>query len=219
MSAVAPTNYALLIGNGSAPSATLLAKYAQNAHKIVVLDSAIVTLSTTFPKLNIDVLLGDFDRDFQTEYYKIQYPQLEIIRTPDQEKADFEKGIDYLVTLGYEHIIGLGLTGKRMDHTLSNMSILAKFHPQVHIELADDYSHITCISNHFEKHFPKDTIISLIPIGKVEGVTTQNLAYPIEGSSLSFGAQISISNKVAKTGMVSINLQKGKLLVMECRDA
>jgi thiamine pyrophosphokinase len=52
-----------------------------------VLDSAMERVM----KLNIkvDVLLGDFDRDFDANYYKEhQHP---IVHTPDQNKTDLEK--------------------------------------------------------------------------------------------------------------------------------
>lgn len=218
MTASQNSTHALLIGNGSLPSKALLEQYALNASIILVLDSAIVALSKSFPELRIDVLLGDFDRNFQASTYKQQYPNIKIVHTPDQEKADLEKGIEYLVVEGYRKIIGLGLTGKRMDHTLSNMSILAKFHPEIELTLIDDYSHIICISDNFEMYYPKNTIISLIPMGKVEGITTQNLYYPLINGSLELGQQTGSSNKVAADGNISIQLKKGKLLVMECKD-
>jgi thiamine pyrophosphokinase len=44
----------------------------------------------------VDVLLGDFDRDFDANYYKEHQHPIEIVHMPDQSKTDLEK---LLITL------------------------------------------------------------------------------------------------------------------------
>jgi thiamine pyrophosphokinase len=53
-----------------------------------VLDSAMERVM----KLNIkvDVLLGDFDRDFDANYYKEHQHPIEIVHTPDQAKQTWK---------------------------------------------------------------------------------------------------------------------------------
>jgi thiamine pyrophosphokinase len=71
-----------------------------------VLDSAMERVM----KLNIkvDVLLGDFDRDFDANYYKEhQHP---IVHTPDQSKTDLEK---LLITFMKENCCGKCCLGYR----------------------------------------------------------------------------------------------------------
>jgi thiamine pyrophosphokinase len=41
-------------------------------------------------KYKVDVLLGDFDRDFDANYYKEHQHPIEIVHTPDQAKQTWK---------------------------------------------------------------------------------------------------------------------------------
>ena len=58
----------------------------------------------------------------------------------------------------------------------------------------------------------------LIPIGDVEGITTQNLFYPLRNEQLSIGYRTGSSNHVTQDGIVKIEHTEGDLLLMECFD-
>jgi thiamine pyrophosphokinase len=74
------------------------------------------------------------------------------------------------------------------------------------------------LPRNFQKWYAKETIISLIPIGKVNGISTQNLVYPLTEESLTMGYRTGSSNAVATDGIVTINHIEGDLLLMECID-
>jgi len=85
---------ALIIANGAACSDELLGQLLEWSPLVVVLDSAmerVVELG-----IKVDVLLGDFDRGFDANYYKETHYPIEIIHTPDENKTDLEKAFDYL---------------------------------------------------------------------------------------------------------------------------
>ncbi len=210
---------AIIIGNGDLDILKNSNQYLDTESYILVLDSAITKIDI-YTKLVPQAVLGDFDRNFDPNEYVKKYPNLKIILTPDQEKTDFEKGIEYLIEEGFTHIIGLGLTGKRMDHTFNNISSLAKYNSKVDIKIIDKYSTIYCIDENYnyKKFFTEDTIISLLPIGKVEGITTKNLAYNLTNEPLELGIRTGSSNFVEGNNQVEIKITKGKLIVMECKD-
>ncbi len=56
------------------------------------------------------------------------------------------------------------------------------------------------------------------PIGKVSGITTKNLFYPLNNEELTIGYRTGSSNHVAEDGIVSIEHTNGDLLLMECWD-
>jgi thiamine pyrophosphokinase len=190
----------------------------KNAAYIVVLDSTI----NKFIKYNYAIiphtLLGDFDRNIDKDQIKTHFPNINIIHTPDQNKTDFEKAIEHILEKGYKKIIGLGLTGKRMDHTFNNISSLAKYNDEAQIQILDDYSIIECISRIYRKKMPKGTTISLLPLGDVQGIITKNLKYPLMNESLKLGIRTGSSNEVMNDGEVVVTIGKGKLVVMECWD-
>jgi thiamine pyrophosphokinase len=168
--------------------------------------------------IKVDVLLGDFDRDFDAEKIrKEQYP-IEIVYTPDQDKTDLEKAFDYLIGRGLPAVNVVWATGRRADHTITNITNIVRFRDQLKIVIIDDYSKIFLLSKTYEKWYHKGTPISLIPVGKVDGITTQNLKYSLDNESLTIGYRTGSSNQVEEDGMIKITYKEGDLLMMECVD-
>ena len=207
---------ALIIANGASCSEELMGQLLEWSPLVIVLDSAIERVLEL--GIKVDVLLGDFDRGFNPEYYlEKQYP-LEIVHTPNQDKTDLEKAFDYLIKKGHKAVNVIWATGKRADHTITNITSIVKFRNQLKIVLLDDHSKIFLLPNTFEKWYTKNTPISLIPIGEVTGIHSTNLFYPLENHSLTIGDKTGSSNHVTEDGIVSISHEKGDLLLMECWD-
>ena len=207
---------ALIIANGAACSTELMGQLLEWSPLVVVLDSAIERVLPL--NIKVDVLLGDFDRDFDTNYYKeIQFP-LDIIHTPEQDKTDLEKAFDYLVERNILAVNVVWATGKRADHTITNITSIVKFRDKLKIVLFDDHSKIFLLPKKYEKWYPKNSVISLIPIGAVHGIHSQNLFYPLTNDSLTIGYRTGSSNHVAEDGIVRIDHEKGDLILMECWD-
>ncbi len=207
---------ALIIANGASCSFELLGQLLEWSPIVVVLDNAIDRVLQL--DIKVDVLLGDFDDDFNPEIYKEKQFPLEIVHTPDQNKTDLEKAFEYLIEKGHQAVNVVWATGKRADHTISNITNIVRFRNTLKIVILDDHSKIFLLPKKFEKWYPKNTPISLIPIGDVEGITTQNLFYPLHNEQLSIGYRTGSSNHVTQDGIVKIEHTEGDLLLMECFD-
>ena len=207
---------ALIIANGQSCSAELLGQLLEWSPIVVVLDSAIDRVLQL--DIKVDVLLGDFDRNFDAESYKNKQFPIEIIHTPDQNKTDLEKAFDYLIEKKHQAVNVVWATGKRADHTISNITNLVRYRNKLKIVLLDDHSKIYLLPQKFEKWYTKATPISLIPIGEVFGITTTNLKYPLQNQSLLLGYRSGNSNEVLNDGLVTIEHTSGDLLLMECID-
>lgn len=207
---------ALIIANGASCNPELLGQLLEWSPLIVVLDSAMERVSDL--GIKIDVLLGDFDRGFDPNYYmEKQYP-LEIVHTPDQNKTDLEKAFDYLIERKIPAVNVVWATGKRADHTITNITNIARYRNTLQIVVLDDHSKVFLLPKKYEKWYPKNTTISLIPIGQVTGIHSENLFYPLENDNLTIGYRTGSSNHVAEDGLVSIEHLEGDLLLMECWD-
>lgn len=207
---------ALIIANGEACSSELLNQLLEWSPLVVVLDSAIERVVEL--GIKIDVLIGDFDRDFDYEYYKnLQYP-IEIIKDSNQENYDLDKAILYLINKKIPAANIVWATGKRMDHTLTNITNLVKYQDKIKLVILDDYSKITPLPKQFKKWFPAQSIVSLIPLGKVSGINTTNLKYPLINDELILGFKPGSSNEVMIDGFVEINYTDGHLLLIESND-
>ena len=207
---------ALIIANGAACSYELLGQLLEWSPIVVVLDNAIDRVLQL--DIKIDVLLGDFDDDFNPELYKEKQFPLEIIHTPNQDKTDLEKAFDYLVEKGHKAVNVVWATGKRADHTITNITNIVSYRDKLKIVILDDHSKVFLLPTKFEKWYTAKTPISLIPIGKVTGITTENLFYPLKNEELTIGYRTGSSNHVIEDGIVKIKHQEGDLLLMECWD-
>ena len=207
---------ALIIANGASCSEELIGQLLEWSPLVIVLDSAMDRVLEL--GIKIDVLLGDFDCDFNPEIYlEKQYP-LEIVHTPNQDKTDLDKAFDYLIAKGHKAVNVVWATGKRADHTITNITNIVAYRNQLKIVVLDDHSKVFLLQKKYEKWYPKNTTISLIPIGKVTGITTKNLFYPLNNEELIIGYRTGSSNHVSEDGIVTIEHQEGDLLLMECWD-
>ncbi len=207
---------ALIIANGASCHDELLGQLLEWSPLVIVLDSAIERVVAR--NIKVDVLLGDFDRGFNPEeFVKSQYP-IEIIHAPDQDKTDLEKAFEYLIQRKIPAANVIWATGKRADHTMSNLTNMVRYRNNLKVVIHDDHSKIFLLPRYFQKWYPAGTIISLIPIGQVNGITTENLVYPLHDETLTIGYRSGSSNAVATDGIVTINHTEGDLLLMECID-
>lgn len=207
---------ALIIANGASCNDELLGQLLEWSPLVIVLDAAIERVIDL--NIKVDVVLGDFDRNFDPyEFLKSQYP-IEIIHAPDQNKTDLEKAFDYLVDRKIPAANVVWATGKRADHTITNLTNITRYRNSLKIVIHDDHSKVFLLPRKFEKWYPGNTPISLIPIGQVTGIHSENLFYPLKNDSLTMGYRTGSSNHVIKDGIVKIEHEEGDLLLMECVD-
>ncbi|MCL6461053.1 thiamine pyrophosphokinase [Flavobacterium micromati] len=207
---------ALIIANGAACNAELLGQLLEWSPLVIVLDAAMERVIKLDVK--VDVLLGDFDRGFDPEHYQTaQYP-IKIIHTPDQNKTDLEKAFDYLIERKIPAVNVVWATGRRADHTITNITNIIRYRDTLKIVILDDHSKVFLLPKIFKKWYTANTPISLIPVGNVTGIHSDNLFYPLKDDTLTIGVRTGSSNHVTADGIVTIEHQEGDLLMMECMD-
>lgn len=208
---------ALLIANGEACNMELLGDLMEWCPLVVVLDGAIHRVLDW--GIRMDVWLGDFDSGISIqEEDLIQVGGVERVHRPSQDITDLQKGIEYLIDKGHKAVNIVWATGRRLDHTFHNVGVMAQYRDRISISLIDNHSRVYPLPNTFRKWYPKGTIISLVPAGIAQGITTQNLKYNLENGTLELPWQTGNSNEVAEDGFVEISYDAGFLLMMECWD-
>ena len=207
---------ALIIANGEACSEELLGQLLEWSPFIVVLDRAIYRVLEL--GIKIDVWMGDFDEDHDFDSIRSRQDPLEIINTPDQDKTDLEKAIDFLIERGFPAANIVWATGRRADHSITNITNLVRYKKQIRLVLYDDFSKIFPLTGTYEKWYVAGTPVSLIPIGQVDGIQTSGLKYNLNDETLTLGYRTGNSNEAETDGIVRISASKGDLLIMECWD-
>lgn len=208
---------ALILANGESCSETLLQQLIEWSPYVLALDGAIHRLIEQ--NIRCDAWLGDFDSAHDVaEEDLARMGLVERVLNDDQDKTDLQKGIEFLIAKGHKAANILWATGRRADHTMNNLATLWRYHEQIILCVIDDHSRVYPLSRHFKKWYPAGTQISLIPVGKAEGIHSINLQYPLNNHTLELPHSTGSSNAVLVDGFVEIQYKSGHLLMMECFD-
>lgn len=163
-----------------------------------------------------DVVIGDLD-SISTEM-KENPGKTELLYRPSQELNDLEKALIYCREQGAERLIVLGVTGKRLDHAINNFSVLAKYDHLFEYQIFDRYAHIFLVRKYFRYRGQPNQIVSLIPLGKVSGIVTEGLQFPLNNESLEIGVREGASNAIVQKEF-TVRIKSGLLLVFVNRAA
>ena len=199
---------ALIVANGAQCSFDLLKQLLEWCPFVVALDGAYNKLLEL--QIKPDVVIGDFDSIAEYE----ALADIRYIKIDEQETTDLEKGLNFLIDEGFKDVNIVWATGNRLDHTLNNISIIAKY-SALNIVLYDDYSRAFLLPSSFKKYYQKGQKISLLPLGKVESVKTAGLKYLLDNEGLDSSGRSGSSNEVAESGTIRIEHQSGKLILIE----
>ena len=202
---------ALIIANGATCSYDLLTSLLEWCPYVVVLDGAYDRVHSL--QIRPDVVIGDFDslsldmNDFNVEFVQVD----------DQDTTDLEKGIDFLIAKGFDHINVVWATGRRLDHTVNNFATLARY-AELRVVLYDDHSRAFVLPKSYSKLYPPQTKLSLFPMDEASGIETTNLLYNLNNERLKLGERSSSSNQTLEEGLTTISYSEGVLILVESND-
>jgi len=201
-------SFALVVCNGEPPDRAHLVARAHAASLVVAADGGILPL--TEAGIVPDILIGDLDSSHEP------FPSsTKVIKDPDQETNDLEKALSYVLTTSHRNVLVLGATGLRLDQTLKNLSVLMRFHGKFERLQFEDHLCLIRIADQItELSLPVGTAISLFPMsGKVDGIVTHGLKYPLKDEYLENGSRDGSSNVVVSSP-ISIRYRTGSLLLI-----
>jgi len=122
---------ALIIADGQRCEQKLLDQLLEWCPFVVVLDGA---LQDVLDKgIAFNVVSGDFDSEPDAKGKTAHIQHVEVIHTPDQDFTDLEKGIQICKNRGYKDVHVVWGTGKRMDHSIGNLDLIAQFQGEVNV--------------------------------------------------------------------------------------
>lgn len=157
-----------------------------------------------------DVIIGDLDSITKKLLHK--YPDCKVIHLTDQYSTDLEKALNHAITLKPKNIYIFGATGGRIDHTLTNLNMLKKFHKHANIEIISNKAKLVYINKSIELKLPHCIIVSLFPIGLVKKVTLTGFKYPLKNEDLEFGVRDGQSNLTISDNQ-KITFEQGELFI------
>ncbi|MBE2226955.1 MAG: thiamine diphosphokinase [Ignavibacteria bacterium] len=160
-----------------------------------------------------DIIIGDLDSAKPDTLKYFSKKEVIIKKVFDQNKNDLEKAIIYALSKKFKLINIVGFGGKRLDHTLNNLSILKKFHRKAKIRIYENGFVGEIIGKSAEFECKPGNVVSLIPLPKAAGVTTSGLKYSLKNGTLESGVREGALNE-AMDKTFRISLLKGHLLIL-----
>ena len=123
-----------------------------------------------------------------------------VIHIPEQVTTDFQKALystDAPVTLA------VGMTGKRLDHTLAALSAVLQFAAQRKLVVVDEVDVALAVVGPIRFAADKGERISIHPLLPISFVRSRGLYYPVDGLTLEPGGLLGSSNE-GTGGLVEI---------------
>ena len=164
----------------------------------------------------VHILLGDFDSFTQ------KLPEdVEVLRVPaEKDFTDTQLAVNTAIEKGADEIIIIGGLCGRLDHTLSNLSILDDLGAhKIHAVITDGRNRVrylnstsTLIAKSGYKY------VSILAISKrLKGVSVEGCKYPLSNATLTRSYQYAVSNEI--TGNCAlISVRKGECYIVESKD-
>jgi len=172
-------DYTVILANGDFPTHQEPLKQLDNATRIVCCDGAIEKLFC-YGKEPI-AIVGDMDSI--PDHYIHKYSNI-IHHIQNQEINDLTKSVKWCHQQKFNNIVILGATGKREDHTLGNISLLATYNLFVQAEMYTDFGIFRVLYKDTTFKCYKDQHISIFTLNNHQRITSENLLYPLNNLSL-----------------------------------
>ncbi len=165
------------------------------------------------------LLIGDLDSVSAGELAEAMDAGIEIQRfPPEKDQTDLELALEYALKAGYAQIVIAYPFGDRVDHTLGNLSLLAR--PDLAektLSLDDGQVEARLLNTSACLPTQAGDLVSLIAWGEpVEGITTKGLEYSLNNETLVPWQTRGISN-VALTDSIDLDFKSGCLLVIRTK--
>ncbi len=160
------------------------------------------------------IVLGDFDSLDETAIPE----KAEKIKVPSEKDfTDTQLAVETALARGADDIVIVGGLDGRLDHTLSNLSILEYLSKKnVHALITNGYNRVRFISS-TSTLIPRSGFkyISLLCLSeKAKGVSVEGCKYPLKNAKLARSFQYAVSNEIVGNCTL-ISVRKGELYIVE----
>jgi len=210
-------NKCVIVANGDLSALDLLKAHCLEADMIIGVDGGIRGLN----EIGVEptLMIGDFDsahKDLLEEYTLKGVPLKSFPSRKDS--TDSELAIDYAIGLGPKELLLFGMTGKRLDHGLTNIHMLKRVPQDIKACIIDAYNEIYYSNKNFELKGYTGRNLSIIPISsELEGIETQGLEYPLVDETLYYHGSRGVSN-VILDDYIRITVKKGDYFIIISKD-
>jgi len=174
MNDILPESYTVIVADGTFPQHQIPLGYLKNAKRIICCDGSAqnLILAGMLP----EAIVGDLDSlndDLANRFSDRIFPD------ESQETNDLTKAVSWCCKMGYKDIVIVGATGKREDHTIGNISLLAEYIKYLNVIMVTDTGILQSFLESSQiPSFPGQQV-SIFSIDPETEVTSHGLRYPL----------------------------------------
>lgn len=183
---------AIIIGNGEQPPSDIL-KAAVNSgeFEIICADGGYHHAE----RLGIvpDIIIGDMD-SLTADEVSVLEGRIAMKKYEGQNDTDVEKAISYCLQNSISDIALFAVTGKLIDHEISNIMLLFRYAPHLRIRIFNSDSVLEAVTGKISRTTGAGARVSFYAFGSEIQVKTRGLKYQLPDEKLIFGKQESTSN-------------------------
>lgn len=115
-----------------------------------------------------------------------------VVHIPEQITTDFEKA---LYSTAAPITLALGMTGKRLDHTLAALSAVLRYAAQRRLVIIDEVDVALAVIGAIDFAAAAGERVSIHPLVPVDFLSSRGLRYPLDGLRLEPGGLLGTSNE------------------------
>lgn len=139
--------------------------------------------------LTPDAIIGDLDSLSDRAGWE---QRTRVIHIPEQITTDFQKA---LYSTSAPVTLALGMTGKRLDHTLAALSAVLQYAPTRKLLLVDETDVALAVTGCIAFDAAPKERVSIHPLVPIQFRRSTGLYYPMDGLTLEPGGLIGTSNE------------------------
>jgi thiamine pyrophosphokinase len=179
MNDLIPESYTAIVADGIFPHHEIPLNYLKNAERIICCDGSAQNLILS--GMNPEAIIGDMDSlddDLAQRFSDRVFPDV------SQDTNDLTKAVTWCSQRGYKDIVIVGATGKREDHTIGNISLLAEYMKTVNVFMVTDTGILRPFSGPSEIFSFPGQQVSIFSIDPETEVTSSGLRYPLNRTKI-----------------------------------
>lgn len=201
----------MIFANGDPPALQLISELRSVADIVIAADGGADKAMAL--GLDVDAVVGDLDSVSDAAHGTVSEERFHQVH--DLDTTDLEKAISFAIERGYDAIDVVGAGGGRADHALANLSVLMVFRGQADLRIHDDLFEIRLVEGSLTLTAEPGTVVSLVAIGRCEGVSTTGMRWDLHEYALAF-SPYGVHNEVASSP-ATVSVREGDLLLFRGR--
>ena len=201
-----PNSRIVIVADGSFPTHEIPLGYIQNAERIICCDgSAACLVDAGFIP---NAIVGDLDSIDEELAFRFAD---RIFISEEQETNDLTKAVMWCRERGFNNLVITGATGKREDHTIGNISLLAEYIADVQVIMVTDTGYFIPLKE--STLIPSFTgqQVSVFSIDCETEITSYRLKYPLRNTRITNWWQATLNESLEDNFRIEFNT--GRVIV------